>query len=371
MTTARPGFPSQAVTAHEPGFPIVSSAEIRVAQVLAGAEHGGAENFYTRLVEGLAGREGLRQRAYVRDHKERISTLRAAGVEVEIFRFGGPLDLYGAWRYRKALRRFHPHVVMTWMGRATRATPRGDYVLVSRLGHYYNLEYYRHADYWVGISRGICDHLVRGGMPRDRVFYIPNFADERPVPALSRGTFDTPDGVPLVLAAGRLHVNKGFDVLLSALAEVRDVHLWLAGSGPEEARLKAQCARLGLDRRVRFLGWRADVTALMRTADLFVCPSRHEGLGSIVLEAWAHDCPIVATASQGPGELIEDGVTGLVTPIDDVRALAAAMRRVLGDSDLRAGLVETAADHYRRHFSRAHILSEYADLYARLASGRD
>ncbi|MFA7386689.1 MAG: glycosyltransferase [Thiohalobacteraceae bacterium] len=347
----------------------MNGGEIRVAQVLAGAEHGGAENFFTRLVAGLGGHESLLQRAYVRDHKQRISTLCAAGVEAEVFRFGGPLDLYGAWRYRKALRRFHPHVVMTWMGRATRATPRGDYVLVSRLGHYYNLEYYRHADYWVAISRGIFDHLVRGGMPRERVFYIPNFADETPVQALSRSVFDTPDGAPLVLAAGRLHVNKGFDVLLSALTEMRDVYLWLAGSGPEEARLKAQCARLGLDGRVRFLGWRSDVTALMRTVDLFVCPSRHEGLGSIVLESWAHDCPIVATASQGPAELIEDGVTGLVTPVDDAPALAAAMRRVLSEDDLRTGLVETAASHYREQFSRAHILSEYADLYARLANG--
>ncbi|MEZ5507979.1 MAG: hypothetical protein R3F38_19255 [Gammaproteobacteria bacterium] len=88
--------------------------------------------------------------------------------------------MLGHWRYRHALNAFNPDIVMTWMGRASETTPagKGRYILVNRLGHYYNLKYYRHADYWVGISRGICQHIINGGMPKDRVFYIPNFADE-------------------------------------------------------------------------------------------------------------------------------------------------------------------------------------------------
>lgn len=344
----------------------MTDTQLRLAQVLAGAENGGAENFFVRLTSGLNSVPGITEKAFIRNHSHRVSTLRERGVETEGFRFGGKIDLIDNWRFRSRLKHSKPDVVMTWMGRASQATPPGDYVLVNRLGHYYNLKYYRKADYWVGISKGICQHLIDGGMPADRVVHIPNFADEREVTPLPRNSFDTPVNKPLLLAAGRLHENKGFDILLRALVEIPEATLWLAGSGPEEASLKALCHELGLNARVRFLGWRNDVTALMRTADVFVCPSRHEGLGSIVMESWAHGCPIVATRSQGPGEVIDDGQTGLLTPIDDVAALAEAITRVLVAPDFRASLVSKASAHYAEYYSETVIVEAYRQLFERI-----
>jgi glycosyltransferase involved in cell wall biosynthesis len=353
---------------HDGFLVAMSTTPLRIAQVLAGAEKGGAENFFVRLVSALNERPELQEKAFIRDHSHRIEALRGAGVETEGFRFGSKLDLPGNWRYRRALAGFQPDIVMTWMGRASSATPagKGRYLLVNRLGHYYNLKYYRHADYWVGISRGICQHLIDGGMPADRVFYIPNFADETPVQPLPRDSFNTPPEQPLILAAGRLHVNKAFDVLLHALADLPNVTLWLAGDGPEEANLKALCNKLGLDARVRFLGWRNDVTTLMKSVDLFVCPSRHEGLGSIVMESWAHRCPIIATRSQGPGEAIENGVSGLLTPIDDANALAQAIGSVLESEELKQALTEGGAQVYAEGYCRQHIVSEYVKFYERI-----
>lgn len=335
----------------------------RIAQVLAGAERGGAENFFVRLVKGLQATGKVNQQAFIRAHQHRIDALESGGVPTRGFRFGGQLNLLDRMRYHRALREFHPDIVMTWMNRASIATPPGDYTLISRLGHYYNLKYYRHADYWVGISKGICDHLIQGGMPADRVFYIPNFADETPVEPLPRDSFETPSDRPLILAAGRLHENKGFDILLQALTKVPDATLWLAGSGPEEQPLKQQCHELGLDNRVRFLGWRDDVTTLMKTADLFVCPSRHEGLGSIVMEAWAHECPIIATNSQGPGELIASGETGIITPVDQAKPLAGAIRELLDNPREAGQLVHNASQHYWQNFSESVIVRQYLDLY--------
>lgn len=343
---------------------------LRLAQVLAGAEHGGAENFFVRLVTALQHTGTLDQHAFLRPHPQRLARLRDAGVPVSGFRFPGPLRPWARHRFRRALRHHRPDVVMTWMNRASASTPPGDYTLVSRLGHYYDLKYYRHADYWIGITRGLCDHLVQGGMPARRVVHIPNFADESPATPLPRDSFATPAG-PRLLAAGRLHRNKGFDVLLRALARVPDATLWLAGSGPEAAALKALCAGLGLDERVRFLGWREDVTALMASVDLFVCPSRHEGLGSIVLEAWAHGCPIVATASQGPAELIRDGETGLLTPVDRPEALAGALRTLLTDSALGQRLADAGRRHYEARYSRRVVVAQYLDFLTGLsAAGR-
>ncbi len=350
----------------------MNSPAIRVAQILAGAEHGGAENFYVRLVSALNERPELQEKAFIRNHQHRIDALRKKGVDTEGFNFGGKLDLLGHWRYRTALNAFKPDIVMSWMGRASVATPagKGRYALVNRLGHYYNLKYYRHADYWVGISRGICQHMIDGGMPKERVYYIPNFADESPVEPIPRDSFNTPAERPLVLSAGRLHTNKAFEILLDAMLDVPNAMLWLAGTGPEEANLKALCSKLGLDERVRFLGWRNDVTALMRTADLFVCPSRHEGLGSIVMESWAHGCPIVATHSQGPGEAITDGLSGLITPVDDARALGKAIRRVLENPDLKQQLIEGGTRVYNEGYCRAHIVEKYVTLYQQIMAQR-
>lgn len=341
--------------------------KLRIAQVLAGAEKGGAENFFVRLVSGIEATGQQVQKAFIRPHPDRMNTLASSDVDVNGFSFGGKLDVLGHWKYRQSLRAFSPDIVLTWMSRASGLTPKGDYILVNRLGHYYNLKYYRHADYWVGISKGICQHLIDGGMPKDRVFHIPNFADETPVTALPRDSFDTPIDKPLILAAGRLHENKGFDILLRALVDVPEASLWLAGAGPEEQALKSLCAELSLNDRVRFLGWRTDVTALMRTADVFVCPSRHEGLGSIVMESWAHQCPIIATKSQGPGEVIEDGFSGLLTDIDNVAQLASAINRTLSDPALRDTLVSQAYKVYQNGYSKEHIVSEYNKLFTLLA----
>jgi glycosyltransferase involved in cell wall biosynthesis len=346
----------------------VSANPLRVAQVLAGAQVGGAENFFVRLVGALAEDTDLQQRAFIRDHDERPRRLQRHGVPTQHFRFGGMLDFAGRLHYQRALRAYDPEVVLTWMGRATSATGRGEYRLVSRLGHYYDLKYYRHADYWIGITKGICDYLVRGGMPHLKVLHIPNFADESPVSAIPRESFETPAERPLLLAAGRLHVNKGFDVLLHAMAQRSEPMLWLAGTGPEEQNLKQLAVHLGISDRVRFLGWRDDVTELMRTADLFVCPSRHEGLGSIVLEAWAHECPIIATRSQGPAELIEDQHTGVLTPVDDADALAVAIDTLLATTDLREALRQSARDHYWEHYSRASVVSRYYDVFHAIAA---
>ncbi|GAA5524473.1 D-inositol-3-phosphate glycosyltransferase [Microbulbifer aestuariivivens] len=344
----------------------VNTGSLRVAQTLAGASQGGAENFFSRLAKGLQGTGAITQKAFIRGHEHRLQSLRSGGVAVEGFRFGGPLNQVDHFRFRRALRTFQPDIVLSWMNRASKLTPKGDYTLVSRLGHYYNLKYYRHCDYWLGISRGICDYLVRGGMPANRVFHIPNFADEAEVEPLPRDSFDTPVDRPLLLAAGRLHINKGFDTLLQALSKVPDAVLWLAGAGPEEGALKELCSELGLSERVRFLGWRADVTALMRTADIFICPSRHEGLGSVIMESWAHGCPVIATDSQGPGELIESGVTGIVTPVDQPGPLAEAISSLVTDEVARNQLAATAQSHYRKHFSRSVVLDQYIDLFDQL-----
>jgi glycosyltransferase involved in cell wall biosynthesis len=308
----------------------------------------------------------VRLKAFTRGNNPRAEIFTEHQVEAGYFRFGGAISFWDHWRYRSSLKSFHPDVVLTFMNRATKLTPPGDYKLVSRLGHYYDLKYYRHCDYWVGITPGICDHLIQGGMPAERVVHIPNFVDENRAEPIARNSFDTPSDQPIILAFGRLHVNKGFDVLLRALALMDNGVLWLAGSGPEEMALKQLATELGVSKRVRFLGWRNDVNALLATADVFVCPSRHEGLGSILLEAWYHGCPVVAANSQGPRDIISSEVDGLLVPIDDSKALAGAVGRLLANENEGELLKNAGYSQYQKSYSKTIIIEQYKEFLSNI-----
>lgn len=333
-----------------------------IAQSLAGAAQGGAENFFYRLTASLAA-QGCQQQVFSRLYPHRQQQLNQAGITGHHFRFGGRLDLWDRFRYQKRLKQLQPDLVMTWMNRASDYTANGNYKLIARLGHYYNLKYYRHCDYWLGITKGLCDYLINNGCPAERVFHVPNFADESPKPAIDATSLPGYGQGPLLLAAGRLHRNKGFDTLLQALVKLPEAQLLLAGTGPELASLQALSQELNIAGRVHFLGWRQDVAALMQACDLFVCPSRHEGFGSIVVEAWFNQCPIVATASQGPGELIENGRTGLLCPIDQPQALASAIAQALAQPELSQSLASQALQHYQAHYSQARVTLAYQQLF--------
>ena len=334
---------------------------------IAGARQGGAEAFFERLTLALAA-AGVRQHAVVRNDPVRATLLRDAGVTVTETRFGGPLDLLSRWRFRKAITHFQPNIVLTWMNRASIAcpvaTPRNPFLHVGRLGDYYNIKYYRHCRYLIGNTPDICRWLVEDmGRDPSTVQYLPNFAAETVATDIPPRA---PEHPPVIFALGRLHTNKGFDTLITALARVNRAELWLAGIGPERAALQDLTKRLGLEERVRFLGWREDIPALHAQADVFVCPSRHEALGNVVVEAMAQGKAVVATASQGPSQMIADGDNGLLVPIDDAEALAQALNRVIADKALRQRLEQAGLAYYRANFSQAAVVARYCEFFQRI-----
>ena len=214
----------------------------------------------------------------------------------------------------------------------------------------------------------IAAYVRNGGWPAERVHVLPNFVHDNPEPAVPRAAFDTPAAVPLLLALGRLHRNKAFDTLIDGLVRVPEAYLWIGGVGALERDLANQARRLGVADRVRFLGWRDDVPALLAAADVFVCSSRIEPFGNIILEAWAHRTPIVSTTASGPANLIEEGRSGLLAPIDDAAALAAAIRRVIDDAELATSLVDGGRAAFEAGYTEAAIMRRYLDFYARIAA---
>ena len=335
-----------------------------VLHLLGTAGDGGAETYFVDLLTALS-RAGVRQAAAIRRHAGREATLRAAGIAVKVLPFGGPIDIVTRTAAAGFAKLQEVKLALGWMNRAARHTPKGPWARIGRLGGYYNLKYYAGFDELVANTEDIAEWIVGQGWPAGRVRCIPNVAaepvDGAPAP---RASLDTPEGVPLLLGMGRLHDAKAHDVSLQALAQLPDAHLWIAGAGPQEAKLKAMAEALGVAPRVRFLGWRTDASALYRAADVCVFPSRHEPLGNVVIQAWAHGLPVVAARSQGPAALIEEGRDGLLIEIDDAPALAERVRSLLADAKLRAKLAERGRKRVAAEFSEAAVVGQWKALFS-------
>ncbi len=327
---------------------------MRVAHVMAGAPAGGAELFFERLVVALhdAGEAVL---PVIRRDPGRAGRLAAGGLPPVQLRFGGALDLLTRPRIASALREFAPRVVVAWMNRAARQTPRGDWVLAGRLGGYYDLRYYRACDHLVGNTRGIVDWICGQGWPSARVHHLPNFAPD--LAGAAPAALPLPPGAPMVLALGRLHRNKAFDILIRALPLLPGVHLVIAGEGPERAALAALARGLAVQDRLHLLGWRTDQAALLARCDLLACPSRHEPLGNVVIEAFSASRPVVAADAAGPSELIVPGRDGLLVPREDPDALAAAVNAVLADPALAARLAQSGRARYEAGHAEAPVVA--------------
>ena len=336
-----------------------------VLHLMGAAGDGGAETYFVDLVQALA-RSGVDQACAIRSHAARQAALAKAGVPVTLAPFGGPFDLTTRPRLQTLADQLQPKVILQWMNRAGRFAPKGPWARIGRLGGYYDLKYYRGCDMLVGNTQHIVDWLAEQGWPENKACYIPNFARAGDDAPLDRASLDTPADATLLLGMGRLHPSKAHDITLKALAKLPGAWLWIAGTGPLEDELKAQAQALGVADRVRFLGWRNDASALYRTADICVFPSRFEPLGNVVIQAWAHDLPITAAASQGPGALITSGETGLLSPVDDADALAANLQSLIDDPALRQRLAAAGRAEGEAKFSEAAVVARWKALFARV-----
>ncbi len=137
---------------------------------------------------------------------------------------------------------------------------------------------------------------------------------------------------------GRLDLQKGVDVLLGAaasMAETLPFEMWIIGDGNLRPASEEEVSRLGLEGQVRFLGWRQDIPALLSASDVFVLPSRYEGMSFTLLEALAAGVPSVVTDVGEAGRLVKKATCGLVVPPEDTAALADALSKLGMDGDLR------------------------------------
>ncbi|OWK47313.1 glycosyltransferase [Fimbriiglobus ruber] len=240
----------------------------------------------------------------------------------------------------------------------------------------------RFMDRVICVSDGQAAKVRRAGVPDDKIGVIRNSARldafKEPDPAFRTRFRDyfAPGTVPshIVLAAGRLSPEKGFDVLVEAAARVLhtvpEAGFVLFGEGAERARLEQRVRELGIAARFRLPGFIHDLDKYLPWADLLVLPSFTEGLPNVVLEAGAAGVAVVATAVGGTPEVVADGVTGHLVPSGDPMPLAGRIADLLGDEAARARMGAAGRERMREQFSFEAQAAAYVRLFETLCPTR-
>jgi glycosyltransferase involved in cell wall biosynthesis len=335
---------------------------VRILQIMTSKANGGAETYACDVIAKLH-ETGIDQCVVMHEDVQRFQELRDLGIRMASSPLRVPFVPAQRLLVRRLIATEQPQIVQTWMRRAASLVSKGNRPVIGWFGGYYDPEHFRSCDRLVGVTRDIVAHMVKRGVPADRAYYIPTFPVIASSPPLDRASLGTPREAKVLLTLSRLHEKKGLDIFLRALRELPSCFAWIAGDGPLQGKLEALAADLGVKERVRFLGWRTDRAALLKAADLCVLPSRYEPFGTVILEAWAARTPLVACASAGPVAHVTDGVTGLLTPIDDVAALQSAMGRVLADDKLRCELIENGYSAYVKGFTPEAVTSQWVQFY--------
>ncbi|MDI3408890.1 glycosyltransferase [Streptomyces cavernicola] len=218
---------------------------------------------------------------------------------------------------------------------------------------------YPHVDRWLTLTQEDADDWIADGL--HNVGFMPNALAHLP-------DSPSPRTEKVVASIGRLHDQKGIDMLLDAWALVAPSRpewtLRVYGAGVEEADLRAQCTRLGLDSSVEWPGRTDDVPGALAGASLFVQSSRGEGFPLALMEAMAGGLPCAAfDCAPGVREIVRDGEDGLLAPPGDSAALADRLLRLTGNPRMRDAMGDRARRNVQR-FSEEEILRAWEELFA-------
>jgi glycosyltransferase involved in cell wall biosynthesis len=290
-------------------------------------------------------------------------------------------DPVAAWSLRQAIRRRNVRIVHAHTAHAVAlaalatlhtsarlvVTRRVDFRLRSNPGSRWK---YRRADGVIAISRAVADALIASGIIPSRIEVIPSGVDlSRPTPPADRTalvSLGVPADAPVVVQVAQLVAHKDpvtfVDAIAAARRRIPTLHAVLVGDGPLRDDVRAAVARHALGDALHAVGYRTDADALLAAADVVTLSSREEGMGTVLLDALAFGKAVVATAAGGIPEIIEEGVSGILTPVGDGPALGAAIAELFESPDRRAALSSAARARASR-FSMAITAARTASVY--------
>ncbi len=336
---------------------------MRVLHAIAGAEVGGAETFFVDAVTAT-NELNIKQHVVTRNNSPyKTDTITQLGIPLNTTSFANGIKWPTKRVLKKTINEFNPDIVHNWMGRAGTYAIDGPHINIGWYGGYYKPTRFKNCHHHVAVTKDIADHIIRQGVDSKQVHVLHIYAQFKEAKPINRIKYNTPNDVPLLLSLSRLHTKKGLDILISAMQQVPDAYLWIAGSGPLEQELKTQMHDLKLEKRIRFLGWVYDREALLTTADICVFPSRYEPFGAVVIEAWATGTPLITAKAQGPKAYVSHEENGLLVNIDDIDGLAHAINRMINDKYLQAHMIYNGIKHYEQNFTKEVYKRNVQELY--------
>lgn len=360
----------------------------RVLHVITSIQVGGAEIHLLALAKGLQKDGWGCSVAYLKGRADLSAEYAAAGIPVHPLDLRPWLDVGTLRRLVRVIRQERPDIVHAHLfpaevyATAAHLFARSRAKLVCtkhndddflRRPHFRLLHFlmsYR-AERIIAISEHVRRYTVAiGTADPTRVVTIPYGYDGVPIRATRdevRRELGFGKDTFLIGTVGRLAPQKGQWHLIEAMRTVvaagENVALAIVGEGPLRESLQQQVVTAGLDRHVVFAGFRQDAPDLMRAFDVFALPSLWEGFGLVLLEAMAVARPIVASRVSAIPEVVEDGVTGLLVPPGDARALAEALLFLRRDAVRRERLGAAGAERLRREFALERVLERTAAVY--------
>jgi glycosyltransferase involved in cell wall biosynthesis len=300
------------------------------------------------------------------------------------------MDLSAAWRLSRVIKRLAPDIVHAHDPHGVAmaslalslggAAPAPSLVASRRVdfhlrGNSFSRWKYRQVDCFLAASEAIRRMLVADGVPPERTVTVHEGIDvdhAAAVPPVNvHEAFWLPHEAPVVGNVAALVPHKGQRHLVEAarlvVRELPDARFVVLGEGELRDHLERQVRDYRLEKHVLLPGFRTDVVGCIKGFDLFAMSSVTEGLGTSLLDAMACGKAVVATETGGIPEVVEDGVTGLLVPPRDHRAMAAAIVRLLSDDGLRRRMGEAGLARVRARFTVERMIAETAAVYARVA----
>lgn len=346
--------------------------QMRIVQVLHSHGYGGAERHALSLMQGLQDRGHVVAFAGPRDSwlAERCEV---HGIEVHHLPMAGMYDLFSFVSLRRFVHRWRADIVHGHLLRGARyaGVSAGNAVAVCTAHATTARKHMGRCRQIIAVSGAVRNTLRSAGYPDERISVIHNGVPDVPGGDRDylREELGIAPGALAVFNAGRFIRDKGQDLLVTAVNQLTNVTLYLAGE-PATPFGKDVMALAADNPRIHFLGYRDDIQRLLPAFDCYVSASRRESFGLSLVEAFAAGIPVVATRVGGVPEVVDDGGTGVLVAQEDPRALAHALEHIVANSYLLKSLGMRARAKYLECFSLDGMVDGIEALYRQLLRDR-